>query len=53
MRYNFLRVGWLYVIAIVAVALTCCALLSTPGVPAFVSLANGSSPAAPAGTRSR
>lgn len=53
MRYNFLTVGWLYVIAIVAVALTCCVLLSTSGVPAPVSLANGSSPVAPTGTRSR
>jgi len=53
MRYNFLTVGRLYVIAIVAVALTCCVLLSTSGVPALVSLANGSSPAVPAETRSR
>lgn len=53
MRFNFLTAGWLYVVAILAVLLTCCVLLQPRKVPAFVSLADDNPPAAPAGARSR
>jgi hypothetical protein len=51
MQWKFLPAGWLYVVAILAVALTCWILLRPPRLPTH-SLADDAPATVPAGARS-